>query len=77
MRPFLNVDAARKIYEMVIVPLLLYGSLIPNLHTTTTQVKKLRPLKNRAELIVGGKMQVKLIELRMREKDLQDRQAVR
>ena len=67
LRSFLSVDAAHKIYEMVIVPILMYSTLI-SLQLTTTQQKKLKSLDNRAKRIVGGDVKIVGIEARMKMK---------
>ena len=67
MRSFLSVEAAYKIYEMVIVPIVLYSTLI-SLQLTTTQQNKLRSLDNRAKRVVGGDVKINRIENRMKKK---------
>jgi len=67
MRSFLNVEAAHKIYEMVIVPIILYSTLI-SLKLTTTQRNKLRSLDNRAKRVVGGNVSICQMESRMKKK---------
>ena len=66
MRPFLNADATAKIYEMVIVPVLLYSTLI-HLQITATQKRKFQSIDRRAKKIIGGGNNVCGIE-RMRMK---------
>ena len=53
MRLFLNAEAASKIYEMVIVPILLYSTLI-HLNITETQRRKFSSIERRAKNIIGG-----------------------
>ena len=65
MRQYLNVDAALKVYEMVIVPIILYSSLI-HLKLTTIQLKKLSSLDSRAKKIIGGTVSIKSISSRMK-----------
>ena len=64
LRSFLNYDAACKIFEMVIVPIVMYSSLI-SLQLTPTQKRKLQSLGNRAKRIIGGNVKIKSIESRM------------
>ena len=63
MRPYLNTDAAYKIYEMVIVPILLYSTFL-HIQTTATQQRKLSSLERRAKDIIGGNRKVCSIETR-------------
>lgn len=65
MRQYINVDAATKIYEMVIVPIILYSSSI-HLKLTNTQIKQLSSLDSRAKKIIGGTKPVKSILSRMK-----------
>ena len=67
MRSFLSVEAAHKIYEMVIAPIMLYSTLI-SLQLTTTQQNKLRSIDNRAKRVVGGEVKINRIENRMKKK---------
>ena len=61
MRPYLSVDTAYKIYEMVIAPVLLYSTLI-HLQITDTQKRKLQSIDRRAKKIIGGKKKICEIE---------------
>ena len=61
MRRFLNIEAATKIYEMVIMPILTYGSLI-SLKINRTQQQKLQSIERRATQIIGGNTIVPSIE---------------
>ena len=70
MRSFLSVEAAHKIYEMVIAPIMLYSTLI-SLQLTTTQQNKLRSIDNRAKRVVGGEVKINRIENRMNKKACQ------
>ena len=63
MRPYLNTDAAHKIYEMVIVPILLYSTFL-HVQTTPTQQRKLSSLERRAKDIIGGNRKVSSFEVR-------------
>ena len=67
MRPFLSVEAAFKIFEMVIVPVLLYSSLI-HLQLTTTQKKKFESIERRAKKIIGGEKKICGLERRVKKK---------
>lgn len=67
LRRYLNTEAAFKIYEMVIVPIVMYSTLI-SLQLTNTQRMKLKSLGNRAERIIGDGVKVKPIENRMKMK---------
>lgn len=67
LRCFLNVEAASKIYDMVIVPIIMYSALI-GLQLTRTQQAKLKSLDNRAHRIVGGNVKMKALENRMKIK---------
>ena len=67
LRSFLNVEAAFKVYEMVIVPIMMYSTFI-SLQLTPTQQKKLKSLDNRARRVVGGDVTIKGIENRMKTK---------
>ena len=53
MQSFLSVEAAFKIFNMVIVPVLLYSSLL-HLQLTTTQKRKFESIERRAKKIIGG-----------------------
>ena len=66
MREYLNVDAAYKVFEMVIMPLLLYSTLI-NLQTTATQQQKLSSIERRARRIIGGDNKIFSITKRMKK----------
>jgi hypothetical protein len=52
MRRYLNIEAARKIYLIVIMPILTYGSLI-SLKIIRTQQHKLISIERRARQIIG------------------------
>lgn len=67
MRSYRSVEAALKIFEMVIVPVLLYSSLI-HLQLTKTQKRKLESIERRAKKIIGGKKKICGIERRMKKK---------
>ena len=67
MRSFLSVEAAFKIFEMVIVPVLLYSSLI-HLQLTKTQAKKFESIERRAKKIIGGENRICGIERRVKKK---------
>jgi len=67
MRMYLNIEAAYKIFEMVILPLLLYSSLI-NLQLSTTQRRRLCSIERRAKQIIGGTKKVGSIEKLMKKK---------
>ena len=64
LRSFLNYEAACKIFEMVIVPIVMYSSMI-SLQLTSIQKRKLQSLSNRAKRIIGGNVKIKGIESRM------------
>ena len=49
---------------MVIVPIVMYSSMI-SLQLTSTQKRKLQSLSNRAKIIIGGNVKIKGIENRM------------
>jgi len=65
LRCYVNVQAAFKIYEMVIVPILMYSAMI-SLQLTETQSGKLRSFDNRAKKIIGGDTKLNKVESRMR-----------
>lgn len=67
MRSFLSVEAAYKIFEMVIVPVLLYSSLI-HLQLTATQKRKLESIEERAKRIIGGEKRICGIERRAKKR---------
>ena len=67
IRPFLSVEAAFKIFEMVIVPVLLYSSLI-HLQLTATQAKKFKSIERRAKIIIGGEKKICGLERRAKKK---------
>lgn len=67
LRCYLNTEAAYKIFEMVIVPIIMYSTMI-SLNLTNTQRNKLISLKSRAERIIGGGVKVKTFENRMKTK---------
>ena len=67
LRCFLNVEATLKIYNMVIVPIIMYSALI-GLQLTRTQKAKLNSLDNRAHQIVGGNAKMRCLENRMKIK---------
>ena len=67
LRYFLNIEAALKIYEMVIVPIIMYGALI-GFQLTRTQQTKLKSLDNRAKNIIGGNVKLRSLENRMKVK---------
>ena len=67
MRCYLNTEAARKIYEMVIVPILTYSTLI-NLKMTPTRQQKLKSIETRAKRIIGGGVDVTSIYGIMKKK---------
>ena len=61
MRPYLNIDAAHKIYEMVIVPIILYSTFL-HAQPTSTQQRKLSSLEKRAKAMIGGNRKLRSIE---------------
>lgn len=65
LRCYINVQAAYKIYEMVIVPILMYSTMI-SLQLTATQLKKLNSFDNRANKIIGGDVKLRKLESRMK-----------
>ena len=67
LRCFLNVEAAFKIYDMVIVPIIMYSALI-SLQLTRTQQTKLKSLDNRAKQVIGGNVKMRPLENRMKTK---------
>ena len=52
VRPYLNKSARRKVYEMMILPILTYSSLV-DLSLTQTQSKKYKSIERRAMTVVG------------------------
>ena len=67
MRKCLNVEAAYKIFEMVILPLLLYSSLINLQLYSTSQKRRLCLIKKRDRQIIGGAKNVGSIEKPMKK----------
>ena len=65
LRSYINVQAAFKIYEMVIVPILMYSTMI-SLQLTATQLKKLNSFDNRANKIIGDNVKLRKVESRMK-----------
>ena len=66
MRSFLNTDAACKVFEMMIVPMLTYSTLI-NLQLTRTQQQNLNSSERRANEVIGGSSQRISISKRMKK----------
>ena len=64
LRCFLNIEATLKIYDMVIVPIIMYSALI-GLQLTRTHQAKLKSLDNRARRVVGGNVEIKSLQNRM------------
>ena len=54
VRKYLTVDAALKIFRMIILPILTYGTII-KMTFTETQKEKLNSLQNRAKSIICSK----------------------
>jgi len=67
MRQYLNTDAAFKIFEMVIVPLLLYSTFI-QLQLTNTQQKKFDSIERKAKKVIGGNKNIAGLESRRMKK---------
>lgn len=67
MRPYLNVEAAYRIFEMVIVPVLLYSTFI-HLKITSTQQQKFKSIERRAKTIIGGEKKICEVERRKKKK---------
>ena len=65
LRCYLSTEAAFKIFEMVILPILTYSTMI-SLKLSDTQRKKLISLKGRAEKIIGGGVNIRPIESQMK-----------
>ena len=61
MRPYLNIDAAHKIYEMVIVPIILYNTFLDAQPTS-----KLSLLEKRAKAMIVGNRKLRSIEGKMK-----------
>ena len=66
LRTYLNVDAAQKVFEMMIVPILTYSALV-NLQLTRTQQQKLNSIERRANKVIGGQTQVMPISKRRKK----------
>jgi len=67
MRQYLNTDATLKIFEMVIVPLLLYSTFI-QLQLTQTQQKKFNSIERKAKKVIGDNKNIAGLESRKTKK---------